>query len=340
MPFPTSTLAVLLLALLGTAHIVADGRAAAPSGPFARFARFASPRGVFHVKASRNAFGLSQEVTLRMALPGDSLEFPLEVSGDPSKLTYRWVAVGPARNAPADSVASVPLAGAFVVVPSRPGLYQIALTNDGVERVLEAPLLAVAVPFESKVGGVLNGYRIGTYLAERWVRGAEEHPEGFIEVTEAMVDLPVSRHLRFRDFITHDMQDNVWPKYVALDVRLLDKVELVLAHLAARGGDTSRGGGLALDVHSGVRTPAYNAKVRRAAQDSRHQYGDAADLAIDADRDGRITVKDEVLVAVAVDQIEALHPDLVGGLGLYTSRRYRTPYVHIDVRGKRSRWKG
>ena len=31
---------------------------------------------------------------------------------------------------------------------------------------------------------------------------------------------------------------------------------------------------------------------------------------------------------------------LVGGLGLYTSRRYRTPYVHIDTRGKRSRWTG
>jgi hypothetical protein len=30
----------------------------------------------------------------------------------------------------------------------------------------------------------------------------------------------------------------------------------------------------------------------------------------------------------------------VGGLGLYTSRRYRTPYVHIDARGKRSRWQG
>ena len=34
------------------------------------------------------------------------------------------------------------------------------------------------------------------------------------------------------------------------------------------------------------------------------------------------------------------HPDLVGGLGLYISRRYRTPYLHIDTRGKRSRWTG
>jgi hypothetical protein len=27
-------------------------------------------------------------------------------------------------------------------------------------------------------------------------------------------------------------------------------------------------------------------------------------------------------------------------LGMYTSSRYRTPYVHIDARGKRLRWQG
>ena len=97
---------------------------------------------------------------------------------------------------------------------------------------------------------------------------------------------------------------------------------------------------MAFDVHSGFRTPAHNAGVWRAARDSRHQYGDAADVAIDANGDGRVTLADELLVARAVDQVEDEHPDLVGGLGLYTSGRYRTPYVHIDTRGKRSRWKG
>jgi len=80
--------------------------------------------------------------------------------------------------------------------------------------------------------------------------------------------------------------------------------------------------------------------VQYAARDSRHQYGDAADVAIDADGDGRVTLKDEIIVARAVEQVEDEHPELVGGLGLYTSRRYRIPYVHIDARGKRSRWKG
>jgi len=97
---------------------------------------------------------------------------------------------------------------------------------------------------------------------------------------------------------------------------------------------------VAFDVHSGFRTPAHNRGVWRAASDSRHQYGDAADLAIDADGDGRITARDEALVVRAVDEVENEHPDLVGGLGLYTSAAYNTPYVHIDARGSRSRWKG
>jgi hypothetical protein len=63
-------------------------------------------------------------------------------------------------------------------------------------------------------------------------------------------------------------------------------------------------------------------------------------VAIDADGDGRVTLRDEVLVARAVELVESEHPDLVGGLGLYTSRHYRTPYVHIDARGRRSRWTG
>ena len=48
----------------------------------------------------------------------------------------------------------------------------------------------------------------------------------------------------------------------------------------------------------------------------------------------------EAIVARAVDQVEDEHPELVGGLGLYTSHNYHTPYVHIDTRGTRSRWKG
>ena len=97
---------------------------------------------------------------------------------------------------------------------------------------------------------------------------------------------------------------------------------------------------LALDVHSGFRAPEHNRRVRRAASDSQHQYGDAADVAIDANGDGRITAIDSRMVGLAVEIVELKHPELVGGLGIYTSGHSSTNYVHIDVRGRRARWRG
>jgi uncharacterized protein YcbK (DUF882 family) len=72
----------------------------------------------------------------------------------------------------------------------------------------------------------------------------------------------VSEHLRIRDFLTHDQQ-NVWPKYVVVDPRNVDKIELVLADLEARGVP-ARG----VHVMSGFRTPRYNraAATRRGAR--------------------------------------------------------------------------
>lgn len=324
---------IMLGAAVGTLQFVRPS-VAAPTAPFAHLGDSALSAG-----ASPNAFGSSREVRLRFALPGRPTEFPVEVSGDPSSLSYNWVL---SRDTTIETAARPVNGGAFVA-PAVPGFYRLAIVRGTTRQVLPEPTLAVMVPFEQKVGAFLNGYKIGTYLAERI--GRRDHPEGFLQVNEADVALRVSKHLKLGDFITHDHQANVWPKYVALNPRLLDKLELVLAKVGRSSftrvtDDGDESSDVAFDVHSGFRTPAHNSGVRRAAKDSRHQYGDAADVAIDADGDGRVTVKDEAIVARAVDQVESEHPDLIGGLGLYTSRRYRTPYVHIDTRGKRSRWKG
>ena len=307
-----------------------------PAEP-APVAPFAGAAARLTAGASLNAFGDSRAVRVRFSLPGSQVEFPLDVSGDPSTLTYEWIATG---DSAAGEVAR-PLAGAAFTAPSTPGFYHLAIVRGLERQVIAEPTLAVLVPFTQKIGGTLNGYHIGTYLAERLDH--HEHPAGFLEVRPSDVGLRISTHLRLGDFITHDTQTAVWPKYVALNPRLLDKLELVLAKLGSRAnlsGAIDASQDVAFDVHSGFRTPAHNGGVRRSARDSRHEYGDAADLAIDADGDGRVTLKDEILVARAVEQVEDEHPGLVGGLGLYTSRRYRTPYVHIDARGKRTRWKG
>ena len=299
----------------------------APTAPFATY---------LSAGASMNAFGRSQAVRLHFALPNGHVEFPLEVSGDPTSLAYEWI---PIRDTTAVSAQRI-VTGASFIAPDRPGFYRLVVVQGAHRQVIAEPTLAVMVPFKQKVGGVLNGYRIGTYITERFAQ--HENPPGFLEVNAADIDLRITKHLRLRDFLTHDAQDDVWPKYVALNPRLLDKLELVLAKVGtrARFSQPDDSQNVAFDVHSGFRTPAHNARVLSAARDSRHQYGDAVDVAIDANGDGRVTRTDEALVARAVDEVEDEHPDLAGGLGLYTSERYRTPYVHIDTRGTRSRWKG
>jgi uncharacterized protein YcbK (DUF882 family) len=283
---------------------------------------------------SADAYGRSGEVRLRVAMPNEQVEYPLEVAGDPSGMQYSWVRTG----SPTLVESARPLGGATVVAPSQPGMYHLALLRDSERRIVEGVTVAVLVPFEQKLGATLNGYHIGTYLAER-LGGRHDAPEGFLEIREADLQLPVTTHLRVADFVTHDGQSG-WPRYVALEPKLLDKLELVFSEVQRLRGATDSARSLALDIHSGFRTPLYNRGVKRSARDSRHQYGDAADVAVDANFDGRFTAADSRLVALAVEMVEKDHPELSGGMGLYTSRRYSTPYVHIDARGRRARWRG
>jgi uncharacterized protein YcbK (DUF882 family) len=81
--------------------------------------------------------------------------------------------------------------------------------------------------------------------------------------------------------------------------------------------------------------------------DSRHQYGDAADVYVtdggrdwmtDLNRDGRVDLRDARLLASAAERVETAHPELVGGIGVYPATGAHGPFVHIDVRGTRARW--
>jgi uncharacterized protein YcbK (DUF882 family) len=280
----------------------------------------------------RPAFGRSEGVYVRIALPGQVVQFPVALASPSAQVRYHWVRAGDGSPA----VAERPLTGSVVVAPTRPGIYHLALASGptgpgAARRVLDDVSLAVLVPFAEKLGATLNGYRIGRYPFETF---GGERPVGFIEVTPTTARLPISRHLRLEDFLTHDNQ-LMWPRYVAVSPELLDKVELVAAEIARTRGipDPVR---VRVDVHSGFRTPLHNGNVEGSAFNSRHQYGDAADVAFDADGDGRFSALDAQWAGLATEMIERRHPELVGGLGMYTSAR--APYVHIDVRGRRARW--
>jgi uncharacterized protein YcbK (DUF882 family) len=290
----------------------------------------AAPR----IAGAADAFGRSGDVRMHFVRAGEAIAFPLEITGDPSGYTYQWMRAG------TDESGDVArdLTEQQLLAPLTAGIYELQVARGGIVERLAEPRLAVLVPFERKLGGMLNGYRIGSYPAE-WSADRErfERPPGFMEVRAEHADLPLSTHLKVSDFLTHDGQSR-WPRYVAVDPRVVDKIELVLGELARRRGDDR----LVFDVrvHSGFRTPLHNAGVEGAARDSRHMYGDAADVAIDADGDGRFTIFDAYRVEQAVDWIEQLHPELAGGLGVYSSPRWPTPYVHIDARGERKRWRG
>jgi uncharacterized protein YcbK (DUF882 family) len=200
--------------------------------------------------------------------------------------------------------------------------------------------------FGEKLGGNVGSYRVGYWPEEKGRLRSEayENPEGFIEVTPENQYMLVSAHFSLKDFLTHNQQ-NVWPKYLVLREPLLDKLELVIQDLERHN---VRAGGM--QVLSGFRTPEYNLELgdeSGRARDSRHQFGDAADVIIDNDGngrmddlngDGRVTFSDVRVVLAAVERVEREYPDLVGGTGLYHSSGPSGPFAHIDVRGERARW--
>ena len=229
-----------------------------------------------------------------------------------------------------------------------PGVYPLAGTGAAAEAALQQLSLIVLKPFSAKVNGRIGSYRLGNwpYEGKTPVSASYATPKGFIEVTHDTFGTSVSEHFRLGQFVTHDQSD-VWPKYVVLDRRLLDKLELTIAQINRMGYPVGT-----FTVMSGFRTPQYNEQGVGAggrSAISRHQYGDAADVYPDDDhdgrlddlnRDGRVDLKDAKILASAAEAVEAANPGLVGGIGIYPATSAHGPFVHIDARGTRARWNG
>lgn len=235
------------------------------------------------------------------------------------------------------------------VAPSgEPGVYPLAGSGTAVEVALQKLSLIVLKPFSAKVNGRIGTYRMGNWPYEGKTPRSASYatPKGFIEVTHDTFGTSVSEHFKLGDFVTHD-QSNVWPKYLVLDRRLLDKLELTIAEITRMGYPVK-----CFTVMSGFRTPQYNEQgvgVGGRSAVSRHQYGDAADVYPDDDHDGRlddlnrdghVDLKDAKILASAAEAVELANPELVGGIGIYPATSAHGPFVHIDARGTRARWNG
>ena len=227
------------------------------------------------------------------------------------------------------------------VAPQRPGTYRMRLHRKNVPTVDLAVI--VLMPFQAKRNGTLHGYRIGDYPEELGMqtdRPARRPLPGFVEVTRTNATLRVSTHFRLQDLLCKQQPEHD-PKYLMLDLRLLDKLEHLVDRLHASGYPV-RG----LTVMSGYRTPLYNRDIGNETIWSRHTVGDAADVFVDddgdglmddLDGDGRVTVDDARRLLRIVEELDD-NPHLVGGASAYAATAAHGPFVHVDARGYRARW--
>jgi uncharacterized protein YcbK (DUF882 family) len=280
----------------------------------------------YAAQLEREARGLSGAVNVAILDPGETLDAPTEPEVD--------VALGGPRGQPPQQT-------------SRPGIWNVLLSMGNATR--EVPNLSVItqVPMSQKRSGRIGNFLIGSWPAERGPAPSNPiyaTPKGMIEVTRENQNTYLSKHIQLKDFITKG-QEGVWPKYVVVNPRILDKIELVCQEMERMGHPVEN-----LFAISGFRTPAYNAgggNTQGRGQLSRHMYGDAMDIAVDNDRngimddlngDGRINLADAKIIGQAVDRVERQYPTLVGGMHYYPPTGGHRGMVHIDTRGHRARW--
>ena len=298
-----------------------------------------APTAAFLTEAAMEALlplrGESGRLQVQFREPGA----PLGTDTLPDGAVVQYSSGGTTDSALADTTA--------VRAPQAPGIWSVAVKVGAAIRPLSDFNVITLKPFSAKQRGRIGLYYLGSWPNERGrARANYSPPRGFIEVTLDNRDTYVSEHFQLGNFLTKD-QFEVWPKYLVLETRLIDKLELVLAELRAIGIQT-RG----VKVLSGFRTPQYNragGDPRGRAALSRHMYGDASDIYIDNDGngamddlngDGRVNIRDAQVIQDAVERVERAHPQLVGGCGIYPGTGSHGPFTHIDTRGYRARWIG
>jgi uncharacterized protein YcbK (DUF882 family) len=233
--------------------------------------------------------------------------------------------------------------------------------------------LACMVPLKADriIGGKINGFEIGVYPdpynpADRKKAGAPErilaHADIYSPPKLFYIVTPETYFVRiFNDYTLGEFDLDPrfipldYPRYIAINPKLLQKMDLLHRQLIADGVYVSK-----FKIIYGFRSPAYNIGSWKKDGDetlkepfSAHMYGLALDFIVDEDndyviddlnRDGKIDFRDAQVLLRAVDKVDnqllAQRSDLVGGAGYYyhhdfweRGRFVQSPYVHMDIRG-------
>jgi hypothetical protein len=273
---------------------------------------------------------VSREVFSLFALPGETVRIGLRAYANlPLQVSLKGRPVGE-RNSD----------GWELTAPAAPGMYPLRVhrTDNDDETLLRLWVMTPAAAIE---GESLNGYRMGPYPPPRSNRRNYEPPAGFIEVTRENIDTRLSTNFTLRQFLCK--QESDYPKYVVVQESLLLLLERLLVEVRSRGRDISTFG-----IISGYRTPWYNKRIGNVRY-SRHVYGDAMDIFIDEDgdgrmddldRDGRFNAADIQYFYDLVNEVKARPENarLVGGVGRYNKTSRHGGFVHVDTRGYQARW--
>lgn len=223
--------------------------------------------------------------------------------------------------------------------PDLPGHYETSISNE--THTINIHIFVIVSESEV-INGLLGSYEIGTYPPPLKGLNAYKSPLGFIEVTNELSDIKISPHFKLGQFVSK--QSSGYPKYVVLHPNLLEKLEFILQKINKTGIKTE-----SFVIMSGYRTPYYNKSIGNVAH-SRHIYGGAADIFIDANpvdnymddlnKDGQVNIEDSKFLYDIIDEFvkKTGRIDLTGGVGLYKSTSSHGPFVHIDVRGFKARW--
>jgi hypothetical protein len=298
------------------------------------------PHGKSPIANARAAFSLKFKdevspytLTTVFVLPGEPLEIEAVFTDKPAQLD---------ATAEHGSIERLAADRWRWTAPQEPGAHciQVEDATTGKASCLQA---FVMVPYHGEE--VVDGYHVGNYQRTP-LHGlpAYNMPVGLIKVTEDNLETWVSPHFQLAQFVAK--QAGGFPKYMVLRTRLLLKLEMVLERLRERGIETD-----ALFVMSGYRTPFYNASIGNKTTYSRHSYGDAADVFVDRDGNGRMDdidgdgksdLADSMLIYQMLESFsaDAWYHQFEGGLGLYPPNPRFGPMVHMDTRGVKARWKG
>jgi uncharacterized protein YcbK (DUF882 family) len=266
-----------------------------------------------------------------LALPGEKI--PLSITAAPRRLH--------SIDAPQGGLVATGPNKWTWEAPMKPGLYPLKVKSPTGDTVADFAAF-VMVPAKAVRNGVLNGFRIGFYPAKP-LKGNPIYvqPRGFVEVSKENEDMKISPNFRIKEFLTK--QKSGYPKYAVVDERLVFLLEAIGAHLEPRGWDADD-----IFIMSGYRTPYYNRQLDDTTY-SLHQWGRAADIFLDKDKNGRmddfnkdkVISRDDAVALAGVLEGLARTAELrsfIGGIGIYGPTSAHGPFVHVDTRPWKARW--